>query len=189
MFWKCCVDKTLHRLPVALLRHWVLGRRVCKGLLLVTLLGAIWLLTNAAFLMSGLWVRTITNRSRKDIVPSLSHTFLLPFPSPSSPAWLACFTLAHGHLLGYRKKLNFASFPNIKLWCLPCVKKKKKKRIRRQRDTIYSFSLTAREDKCLKRDGNCLPINWVPEGLSLSSVDHVPWSNQEEEREATITVW
>lgn len=64
----------------------------------------------------------------------------------------------------------------------------KKERIRRQRDTIYSFSLTAGKDKWLKRDGNCLPINCVPAGLSLNAVDYVEWSNQEEEWEATITL-
>lgn len=56
-----------------------------------------------------------------------------------------------------------------------------------QRDSIYSFSLTAGKDKWLKRDRNCLPINRVPVGLSPDAADHAEGRRQEEAGEATIT--
>lgn len=45
----------------------------------------------------------------------------------------------------------------------------------------YNSSLSPVEDKHTRRDGNCLPLSPVPANLSVSTIDHIQWSNQEEE--------
>lgn len=101
----------------------------------------------------------------------------------SATAGRACPAPVHRHLSRSKEKLDSLLLPDVKQQ----KKKKKKKRIGCQRDSIYSFSLTAGKDKWLKRDRNCLPINRVPVGLSPDAADHAEGRRQEEAGEATIT--
>lgn len=122
-------------------------------------------------------MRLITDRPGQGHVSCLDHHLLCySWPCMSRPGAQTFVT--------FQREARLSAFTRRKT---TEKKKKKKKRIGCQRDSIYSFSLTAGKDKWLKRDRNCLPINRVPVGLSPDAADHAEGRRQEEAGEATIT--